>query len=135
MNHVIILSSYDGEVLGTTLRVADGITLRLDEGTELGSSDGSSDGYNELVIGSDEGIVSFQLNLSLLNFQLLSLFFNFAQSFSIGVPRPRPRPRRHPTPYVAVVPLVSVLAIMSNSFSLQLISPCPAFLKFRPPCN
>ena len=57
MNHVIILSSYDGEVLGTTLRAADGITLGLDEGTELGSSDGSSDGSNELVLGSDEGII------------------------------------------------------------------------------
>ena len=51
-------------MLGTKLWAADGITLGLDEGTELGSLDGSSDGSNELVIGSDEGIVSFQLNLS-----------------------------------------------------------------------
>ena len=29
-----------------------------------GSSDGSSDGSNELVLGSDEGIISFQLNIS-----------------------------------------------------------------------
>ena len=27
-------------------------------------------------------------------------------------PRPRPRPHWHPTPYVAVVPLVHVLAVM-----------------------
>ena len=53
----IILSSSDGEVIGTTLWAADGITLGLDEGTELVSSDGSSDGYNELVLGSDEAII------------------------------------------------------------------------------
>ena len=51
-------------MLGTTLWDTDGITLGLDEGTELGSSDGYSDGSNELVLGSDEGIISFQLNLS-----------------------------------------------------------------------
>ena len=51
-------------MLGTTLRAADGITLRLDEKTEMGSSDGSPDGSNKLVLGSDEGIVYFQINLS-----------------------------------------------------------------------
>ena len=44
-------------MLGTTLWAADEITLGLDEGTELGSSDGSSDGSNELVLGFDEGII------------------------------------------------------------------------------
>ena len=51
-------------MLGTTLWAADGITLGLDEGTELGPSDVSSDGSNELVLGSDEGIIYIQLNLS-----------------------------------------------------------------------
>ena len=41
--------------------------------------------------------------------------------------RPRRRPRRHPTPYVAVVPLAPVLAVMFSSSSLQLLSPCPPF--------
>ena len=60
----IILSSSDGEVLGTTLRATDAITLGLDEGTQMGSSYGSYDGSNKILLGSDEGIVSFQLNLS-----------------------------------------------------------------------
>ena len=34
-------------MLGTTLVVADGITLGIDEVTELGSSYGSPDGSNE----------------------------------------------------------------------------------------
>ena len=69
-------------MLGTTLWDADGITLGLDEGTELGYSDGSSDGSNELVLDSDEGIISFQLN------QLLALFFNFAQIFTCPLLHP-----------------------------------------------
>ena len=40
---------------------------------------------------------------------------------------PRWRPRRHRTPYVAAVPLVPVLALMSSSSSLKLLSPCPSF--------
>ena len=40
------LGLFDGKLLGTTLVVADGITLGIDEGTELSSSDGSSDGSN-----------------------------------------------------------------------------------------
>ena len=81
-------------MLGTTLWAADVITLGLDEGTDLGSSVGSSDGSNELVLGSDEGIISFQIfTCPLLHTQ-------------------RRRRRRHPTPYIAVVPLVSVLAVM-----------------------
>ena len=39
-DEVIILSSNDGEVLGSTLRALDDFTLGLNEGTELGSSDG-----------------------------------------------------------------------------------------------
>ena len=42
-----ILNSTDCEVLGSTLGPADVITLRLDEGTELGSSYCSFDGPNE----------------------------------------------------------------------------------------
>ena len=40
------LGFFDGKVLGTTLGVADEITLGIDEGTELVSSDGSYDGSN-----------------------------------------------------------------------------------------
>ena len=131
----IILSSSDGEVLGTTIWAAYGITIGLDEGTELGSSDGSSDGSNELVLGSDEGIVSFQINL----FRQFPAPCTVLQFCSILQrprrrprlhPCPRPHPRRHPTPYVAVVPLVSVLAVMYSSSSLQLFSPCPSFFVF-----
>ena len=115
----IILSSSDGEVLGTTLRAADRITLGLDEGTELGSSDGSSDGSNELVLGSDEGIVSFQLNIS-RQFPAPCTVLQFCSILQrrrrrrrrCRCPRRRRRPRRHSTPYVAVVLIVCVLAVM-----------------------
>ena len=43
----IILRLTDNELLGTTLGVADVITLKLGEGTELGSLDGSLDGSND----------------------------------------------------------------------------------------
>ena len=36
----------DGEVIGSTLGDLDDFTLGLNEGTELGSSDGYSDGSN-----------------------------------------------------------------------------------------
>ena len=49
------LGFFDGKVLGTTLEIADGITLVVYERTELGSLDGSSDGYNE---GKPEGLLS-----------------------------------------------------------------------------
>ena len=39
----IKLGLFDGKVLGTILGNADGITLRLDVGTELGYLDGSFD--------------------------------------------------------------------------------------------
>ena len=42
----------DGELLSSTLGAADGITLGLDEGTELGSPDCSFDNSNE---GKPEG--------------------------------------------------------------------------------
>ena len=79
-------------MLGTTLGVADGITPGIDEGTELGSSDGSSDVSNELVLGSDEVIISFQLNLSrqfpapctVLQF-CSNLHLSTIASFSVGV--------------------------------------------------
>ena len=99
------------------LWAADGITLGLDEGTDLGSSDGSCDGSNELVLGSDEGIVSFQLNLS-RQFPAPCTVLQFCSILQRPRrrrrrrPRPRPRLREHPTPYVAVVPLVSALATM-----------------------
>ena len=44
----------DGIVLSTILGDVDGITLELDVGTWLGSSDGSFDGYNN---GMFEGIL------------------------------------------------------------------------------
>ena len=43
----IKLRSTVGKVLGTILVYVDGITLEIDVGTELGSLDGSFDGYND----------------------------------------------------------------------------------------
>ena len=40
----IILGSAHDELLGSALGASDGIKLRLDKGTELGSPDGSFDG-------------------------------------------------------------------------------------------
>ena len=45
----IILVSIDDKLLGSTLGAAHRITLRLDEGTELGSPYGSFDGSNEFI--------------------------------------------------------------------------------------
>ena len=43
----IILRLTDNEILGTIIVAADVITLKLVEGTELGSLDGSLDGSND----------------------------------------------------------------------------------------
>ena len=56
----IILGSIDGELCGSTNGAADGITLRIDERTELVSLYGSFDGSNEcfpevLLLGDSIG--------------------------------------------------------------------------------
>ena len=45
----ILFRFTNGELIGSILRVADWITLNVDEGNEVGSPDVSFDGFNDVI--------------------------------------------------------------------------------------
>ena len=58
-NEGILFGSTDGDVIFSKLGTEDGMLLVLDEGTELGSLDGSIDGSNE----GKHGVLFLELDL------------------------------------------------------------------------
>ena len=93
----IKLVTTDSKVLGTLLENVDGITLRLDVGTELGYLDGPFDGSNDgkleglligeslgstdgKVIGSDEGI-----KLGLFDSEVIGTIIGNIDGITLGI--------------------------------------------------